>query len=106
MVHAGSGSWTNLTGGNWSLDTNWASNVIADGEGFTANFVFDATSAPTNIVLDSSRVIGHLSIGDSASIFRTINITPAGAETLTFNNHVPGRWSSTRPLLSRRARRD
>ncbi len=61
------GTWTNLAGGSWSADTNWTGGppgIIADGTGFTANFL-DITADPTTVNLDGARTIGNLVFGDT-----------------------------------------
>lgn len=57
-AEAASGTWTLSGNGTWSDPANWASGVVADGAGNTANFGL-VSQAPT-ITLDTSRTIGGL----------------------------------------------
>lgn len=62
---AADGTWTGITGGNWSDPTKWASSVVADGSGFTANFNTLDPTADLTVHLDSSRTLGNLTFGDT-----------------------------------------
>lgn len=87
QVRAADGTWNVDENGNWSEDFKWASSVIADGAGFTANFTNDQTADAT-ITLDTARSIGGIVFGDAD------NATPAswtitGANTLTLAGSTP-----------------
>jgi fibronectin-binding autotransporter adhesin len=86
---AQNGVWTrNGTGtNNWGTASNWQSNQIADGAGFTATF---ESTAATTITLDSSRTIGSLIFaGTNTSGYTlrstngTINLTLSGSPVIT-----------------------
>lgn len=64
-VLAADGSWTIVSGGNWSDSTKWASSVVADGAGFTANFNTVNPASDTTVHLDSARTLGNLLFGDT-----------------------------------------
>jgi autotransporter-associated beta strand protein len=64
QTRAADGTWSVDDNGAWSEDVKWASSVIADGAGFTANFTNDQTADAT-ITLDTPRSIGHLVFGDA-----------------------------------------
>jgi hypothetical protein len=53
---ASDGTWNVAGNGSWTTATNWLSNTIADGAGFTADF----TGFSGNITLDGNRTIGKL----------------------------------------------
>ena len=63
-AHAATGTWNVDTNGLWSLNTNWLSNTIADGSGFTANFNNNIT-ADRAVSLDNDRTLTGLVFGDS-----------------------------------------
>lgn len=67
-LHAQSGTWINLVGGdasgNWSTAANWNGGGIADGADNTADFsTLDITTNST-VTLDTARTIGNLLFGD------------------------------------------
>lgn len=69
-VHAADGTWNTTTSGAlWSLDTNWVGTpgVVADGSDFTAFFNNLDITAATTVNLDSTRTIGTLVFGDTAT---------------------------------------
>ena len=93
LAHAATGTWNVDANGLWSLNTNWLSDIIADGSGFTANFTNDITADRT-VSLDSARTLTSLVFSDSAtatpgSWILDNNATPAntltGISTITVN---------------------
>ena len=58
------GTWNVDANGLWSLDTNWASSVIADDLLSTANFTNNITADRT-VSLDSDRTINRVNFSDS-----------------------------------------
>lgn len=64
QTRAADGTWSVDENGAWSEDVKWASSVIADGAGFTANFTNDQTADAT-ITLDTPRTIGNLVFSDA-----------------------------------------
>jgi autotransporter-associated beta strand protein len=62
---AADGEWSNLDSGSWSTPENWASEAVADGEGFTAKFDGNPPESGLTVTLDSPRTIGHLIFADS-----------------------------------------
>jgi fibronectin-binding autotransporter adhesin len=63
---AANGTWnTTSTPSSWALNTNWTSNAIADGTGFTADFNTLNITADTTVNLDGARTIGNLIFGDT-----------------------------------------
>ena len=70
---AGSGVWISTNDGElWSENTNWDGNLIASGNGATADFGLRDLTADTSLEIDSNRTLGRLVFGD------TDYSTPAG----------------------------
>jgi hypothetical protein len=65
VARADSGSWTNLTGGNWEVAGNWSGGMIAGGTDSTANFTGINVTADRTVTVDAGRTIGHLRFGDT-----------------------------------------
>src|SRR5258707_3910350 len=61
---AQNGAWNVDADGIWSTATNWVGGIIADGANNTADF--SATPITTNrtVVLDTSRTLGTINIGE------------------------------------------
>ena len=72
-----SGTWTSTVDGNWSLSSNWLSDVI--GTGTDKTVTFSAAGGPILVTLDSSREIGSLS-------FSNADYTIAGPNVLTLDS--------------------
>ena len=64
ISQAASGTWNVDADGLWSLNTNWLSNTIADGSGFTASFTNNITADRT-VHLDGDRTLTSLVFSDS-----------------------------------------
>ena len=75
VIPSVNGTWTSLVNGNWSTDTNWSGNSVADGVDATATF--NAVTGVT-VTLDTNRKIGNLA-------FAVSDYTIAGANTLTLD---------------------
>ena len=87
---AASGNWTNFTSSVWSAATNWNPNVVP---GTAAGDVVSLTNnigVALTITLDQTATVGTLNIGDSGSSYFGFTLTPAAAQTLTFNNSGSG----------------
>ena len=78
-TEAATSTWNVNAAGNWSLASNWAGSVIADGATFTANFTFDI-NADRIVTLDSARTLGNLLFTDASN-----NYTIAGTSILTLD---------------------
>src|SRR5688572_18049471 len=65
-AQADNGTWNSNTDGNWSDSTKWLNGIVADGAGFTANFVFNITATRT-VTLDANRTIGNLTFTDATT---------------------------------------
>ena len=64
VAQTDNGTWNVNADGLWSLDTNWLSNTIANGEGCTANFTHNITADRT-VHLDGDRTLSNLVFSDS-----------------------------------------
>lgn len=112
----GDGTWTNLTGGNWDVASNWRSNGIAIGYGSTANFTNVVGGIITNnyasLALTNANFIftngnytitGNTSVldGPSASIFNVggANTTATIANNLSGTNSITKSGSGSLVLL-------
>lgn len=84
-VLATNGTWTNLAGGTWGTSGNWASGVIADGAGATADFSTLNITAATTVTLDTSRSIGTLKFQDATSANNNWTLAASGS-VLTLDN--------------------
>lgn len=83
-VHAATGAWTSTSGGNWEdlNTTSWDSGIVADGAGFTANFISNITAA-TTVLLTANRTIGDLTFSDNGASGSAWTL--GGANTLTLS---------------------
>lgn len=84
-----SGTWNVDASGNWSLATNWLSNVIADGAGSSANFT-NNISADRTVTLDTSRTIGAIVLADSTATFYNWDLNSSGGSILTLDDGAGG----------------
>ena len=71
----GSGIWTSLANGNWSVPGNWQNGIVPDRADTSATF---AQSTGVTVTLDGNRTIGGL-------VFANANYSLAGASTLTLD---------------------
>lgn len=87
-AHAADGTWTNTTsGGLWSGGGNWSGGTVADGASFTADFNTIDITADNTVHLDSSRTLGTLVFGDTATGTAAgwVLDNDGGANVLTLN---------------------
>src|SRR5689334_19201535 len=89
LANAASGTWSVNASGNWSDPLNWTGGIIADGAGSAATFSLNITAART-VTLDSSRSIGTINIGDTASTYVGFTIDNSGGSVLTLDNNGTG----------------
>lgn len=96
VLSAASGTWNTLTSGlAWSTAANWLGNAVANGSGSTADFGALDLAADVTVGLDTPRIIGHLTFGDTDS-------GTAGGWVLT-NNGVAANFlalSGTTPTIT------
>lgn len=111
-TRAADGSWNVDDDGLWSEGAKWASNIIADGAGFTATFAIDqATDAAVS--LDSPRTIGSLVFGDpdlvntanswtlnNNSLAANILTLSGGTPTITVNELAAGKTATVSAVLA------
>jgi len=60
------GVWNTDASGSWNDTTKWSNNNPADGAGYTADFSTVNISLNRTVILDGSRSIGTLKLGDTA----------------------------------------
>ncbi len=81
-----SGTWAVDANGNWSLATNWASSVIADGASAAADFTNNITAARTVTLDTTSRTVGTVTLADPTSSFFGWVLATSGGAILTLDN--------------------
>ncbi len=64
-LRAADGTWTSISGGNWSDSTKWSAATVADGVGATADFNTLDPSTDTTVRLDGDRTLTNLVFGDT-----------------------------------------
>ncbi|PYK30605.1 MAG: hypothetical protein DME57_06395, partial [Verrucomicrobia bacterium] len=82
------GTWifnTNSTAAPWSLSTNWAGGIIADGGGFANFSTIDITGARNPDIDTTSRTVGRIDIGDTNNT-HSYTISASGGASLIFDN--------------------
>lgn len=107
---ANNGTWTNPSGGSWATNANWSGNLIAGGEGNTADFSTLNPSADTTVTLDAARAIGNLVFGDtntgSAATWFLTNgsggslVLTGASPTITVNPLGGGKFANIGALLT------
>lgn len=75
-------TWNVDDNGDWSDPTKWRFGVVADGSGITANFNTVAQNADTTIILDGSRTIGRLVVGNTNPFNWSLTGASGGVLTL------------------------
>lgn len=82
---AGSGVWTNASGGSWATTGNWDSGSIAGGADAAADFSTLSLSANRTVTLDGSRTVGTMLFDDLASPQHSWTINRGTTGTLTLD---------------------
>ncbi len=101
---------TTATVSSWNINGNWASNVIADGSGNTADFNTVNITADTTVNLAVDRTIGNLVFGDTtpstAGSWSLATGNPGGrltlagtTPTITVNTLGSGKSASVRARI-------
>jgi Divergent InlB B-repeat domain/PA14 domain len=89
---AGSGIWTNLSGGSWVTSGNWSGGVMADGTDAAADFsTLNLSTSPT-VSLNGARTIGMLKFDDQNPSTKhnwTLAAGSAGPVTLATSSDQP-----------------
>lgn len=80
-----SGTWNVDANGNWSLNTNWVSNTIADGATYTAN-ITKAILASRTVTVNTARTIGNLVFSDGGLSGDTWFVAGSAGNALTLDN--------------------
>ena len=84
-ARAQNGTWNIDADGLWSVSPNWLNGIIADGAGNFADFSAVPITAQRNVVLDTSRTLGSLNIGENSLSYFYQNFVSTNS-VLTLNN--------------------
>jgi len=90
---AGSGVWTNLSGGSWGVSNNWSGGLTAGGVDAVADFSTLNLSLSPTVTLDGARTNGTLVFNDlnpSLAHNWTIATGSGGPLTLATSSGTPG----------------
>jgi autotransporter-associated beta strand protein len=85
-ARAQNGTWNVDADGLWSVSGNWLGGTIANGAGNSANFSAVPITAQRNVILDTSRTLGSLNIGEDTISYFYQNFVPTNGSVLTLNN--------------------
>lgn len=104
------GTWANSSGGSWATNANWVGDLIAGGEGNTADFGALNPAVDATVTLDAVRAIGNLIFGDtntgSAATWFLTNgsggslILAGDSPTITVNPLGSGKFANIAARLS------
>src|SRR5258708_27204691 len=86
-ARAQNGTWNVDADGLWSVSANWLGGVIADGAGNSADFSAVPITAERNVLLDTSRTLGSLNIGENTLSYFYQNFISTNGSVLTLNNN-------------------
>src|SRR5579872_2568334 len=86
-ARAENGTWSMDADGLWSDSNNWLGGTIADGAGNSADFSAVPITAERNVILDTSRTLGSLNIGENTLSYFYQNFTSANGSVLILNNN-------------------
>src|SRR5579863_9412358 len=86
-ARAQNGSWNVDADGLWSVSTNWLGGIIADGAGNNADFSAVPISAERTVILDTSRSLGLLNIGEDTLSYYYQNFVSTNGSVLTLDNN-------------------
>jgi autotransporter-associated beta strand protein len=82
---AGSGVWTNASGGSWPTAGNWDGGAVAGGADAAADFSTLSLSANRTVTLDGSRTVGTMLFDDLDSLQHTWTLNRGTTGTLTLD---------------------
>jgi autotransporter-associated beta strand protein len=86
LALAQNGTWNVDADGLWSDSGNWLNGIIADGAGNTADFSAVPITAERNVILDTSRTLGSLNIGETSLSYFYQDFRSTNGSVLTLNN--------------------
>ena len=92
IMPAGSGVWTNQSGGSWIIAANWTNNAIAGGTDALADFSTQNLSANPAVTLDGARTAGTLVFDDLNPVTKhgwTLNTGTGDPLTLAASSGPP-----------------
>lgn len=85
-ARAQNGTWNVDADGFWSDTNNWLGGIIADGAGNKADFSAVPITAERNVLLDTSRTLGSLNIGENSLSYFYQNFRSLNDSVLTLDN--------------------
>jgi len=85
-VRAQNGTWNLDADGLWSVPGSWAGGTIANGAGNTADFSVIPITAERHVILDTSRTLGSLNIGEDTLSYYYQDFVSTNGSVLTLNN--------------------
>jgi len=85
-AHAQSGTWNVDADGLWSDPNNWLNGIIADGAGNLADFSAIPITAERTVILDTSRTLGSLNVGEDYLSYYYQNFVSTNGTELTLDN--------------------
>lgn len=85
-ARAQSGTWNVDADGFWSESTNWLDGIIADGAGNNADFSAVPITAERTVIMDTSRSLGSLNIGETSLSYLYQNFVSTNGSVLTLDN--------------------
>jgi autotransporter-associated beta strand protein len=91
-VPAGSGVWTNLSGGSWATANNWSGGLVAGGTDAAADFSTLDLAANRTVTLDGARTVGSLIFDDLDPVAKhnwTLSPGTGGTLTLATSSGTP-----------------
>jgi autotransporter-associated beta strand protein len=89
---AGSGVWTNLSGGSWATANNWNGGTIAGGTDAVGDFSTLSLSVNPTVSLDGARTVGTLVFDDLSPATKhnwTLSTGTGGTLTLAVSSGTP-----------------
>lgn len=86
-ARAQNGTWNVDADGLWSVSGNWLGGIVANGAGNSADFSATPITAERNVILDTSRSLGSLNIGENTLSYFYQNFVSTNGSVLTLNNN-------------------
>lgn len=85
-ARAQNGTWNVDADGLWSDPGNWLGGTIANGAGNSADFSVIPITAERTVILDTSRSLGSLNIGEDSLSYLYQNFVSTNGSVLTLDN--------------------
>ncbi len=85
-ARAQNGTWNVDADGLWSVPGNWLNGIVADGAGNSADFSAIPITAERTVILDTSRSLGSLNVGENMLSFFYQNFASTNGSVLALDN--------------------